>query len=146
MFKEHTVHKTYWAVTTQRPPELEDTLVHYILKNEEKNRVHVFDKEKKGAKEAKMSYKYVCETDHYILLEIKLFTGRHHQIRAQLSRIGCPIKGDLKYGSNRSNEGGGIHLHSRLVEFVHPVTQANIKITAPVPEDNLWKAFEVMMR
>lgn len=142
MFADKTVRKFYWAITQNRPEQLSAELRHYIGKNEEKNRAHVSVSPRTGYKEAILSYQLISSTDRLNLLEVELKTGRHHQIRAQLARIGCPIRGDLKYGAKRSNEGGGINLHSRKVEFEHPVSHQHISIVAPVPtRDNAWRAF-----
>ncbi len=142
MFAEKTVRKVYWAITQDRPKELSAELHHYIGKNEEKNRAHVSISPRTGYKEAILSYSLIASSDHLNLLEVELKTGRHHQIRAQLARIGCPIRGDVKYGAKRSNDGGGINLHSRLVEFEHPVSHEHIKIVAPLPEkDSAWHVF-----
>ena len=142
MFAEKRVKKIYWAIVQNRPEQLEAELRHFIGKNEEKNRALVSVSQRTGYKEAILSYKLISSTEHLNLLEVELKTGRHHQIRAQLSRIGCPIRGDLKYGAKRSNESGGINLHSRKVEFEHPVTHEMIKIEAPVPtQDNAWRVF-----
>ncbi len=140
MFANKQIKKTYWAITSERPPKVEDELHHYMAKNEEKNRGLVSDRPRTGYKEAILSYRLIASTQNLNLLEVNLQTGRHHQIRAQLARIGCPIRGDLKYGAKRSNEGGGINLHARSVEFTHPVTGELIRIVAPVPNDNVWKA------
>jgi len=141
MFQDHTIKKTYWAITKQRPPTESGTLTHYLTRDAEKNKSKAHESMKKGSKEAILSYEMLGATKQYCLLEIDLQTGRHHQIRAQLSKIGCPIKGDLKYGFNRSNKEGGIHLHARKVQFVHPVSQENIEIRASPPNENLWKEF-----
>ncbi len=142
MFADKTVRKVYWAITQNRPEQLSAELRHYIGKNEEKNRAHVSVSPRTGYKEAVLSYQLISSTDRLNLLEVELKTGRHHQIRAQLARIGCPIRGDLKYGAKRSNDGGGINLHSRKVEFEHPVSHQHISIVAPVPtRDNAWRAF-----
>lgn len=142
MFAEKKVRKIYWALVQERPEQLEAELRHYIGKNEEKNRAHVSISPRTGYKEAILSYSLISSSERLYLLEVELKTGRHHQIRAQLARIGCPIRGDLKYGAKRSNEGGGINLHSRRVEFEHPVTHEMITIEAPLPEkDNAWRAF-----
>ncbi len=145
IFKNHEVKKTYWAIVKQRPQEPEATLKHYLVRNEKQNKSYAYDEPKKDAKEAVLSYKMIAGSDNYSLLEINLETGRHHQIRCQLAKIGSPIKGDLKYGFARSNPDGGISLHARSVEFIHPVSKQEIIITAPVPKDNLWKAFEDMV-
>jgi len=138
--KDEQIRKVYWAISSTCPRLEEEVLTHYLLKNEERNKSNVFDKKKKGAKEASLEYKLLTRSQKYFLLEVKLHTGRHHQIRAQLSRIGCAIRGDLKYGYPRSNKGGGIDLHAREISFIHPVKQEPITIKAPVPKnDNLWK-------
>lgn len=143
MFVDKTIKKTYWAITQNRPPQVEDELHHYMSKNEEKNRALVSVSPRTGYKEAILTYRLLSSTQNLNLLEVELKTGRHHQIRAQLSRIGCPIRGDLKYGAKRSNEDGGINLHSRSIEFIHPVSKEPIKIIAPLPDDNAWKAFPI---
>lgn len=144
--KGEAMNKIYWAIVQNCPRIEEETLTHYLLKNQEKNRTNVFDKQKKGAKEATLDYKLLTRSQKYFLLEVKLHTGRHHQIRAQLSRVGMPIRGDLKYGAPRSKTGGGIGLHAREISFIHPVKQEPIKITAPVPQkDNLWRELETMV-
>ncbi len=141
MFLDKTIKKTYWAIVEEQPKILSDTLVHYLKKNEEKNRSHVFMSEKKGAKYASLSYNLINRTKNYFLLEVDLQTGRHHQIRAQLAKIGCCIKGDLKYGAKRSNKEGGISLHARKISFIHPVKKEPIEIVAPVPHHPLWNEF-----
>jgi 23S rRNA pseudouridine1911/1915/1917 synthase len=146
MFRTQQIKKTYWAIVKNMPQEPEAELVHYLLRNEKQNKSFVYDKEVKNSKKSILSYKLLSSSDTYFLLEINLQTGRHHQIRSQLSKIGSPIKGDLKYGFARSNPDGGISLHARTVEFIHPVSKELIKITAPVPEnDKLWKVFEKNM-
>ncbi len=142
MFKTQQVKKTYWAIVKNMPPKLEDELVHYLTRNEKQNKSYAYDKDVKDAKKSILSYKQVAQSDNYFLLEINLQTGRHHQIRCQLAKIGSPIKGDLKYGFARSNPDGGISLHARSVEFIHPVSKELIKVVAPVPDDKLWKMFE----
>lgn len=143
MFAEKTIKKTYWAIVKNRPPEIEEELHHYIGKNEEKNRASVSIKPRAGFKEAILTYKILSGSENYYLLEVELKTGRHHQIRAQLARIGCPIRGDLKYGYPRSNENGGISLHSRSIEFIHPVKNEPVKIVAKTPKsDSMWNVFE----
>ena len=142
MFRNGEVGKTYWAIVKNQPPKDEDTLTHYLVKNEKNNKSVFYDTEKLHAKKAVLHYKVIARSDNYFLLEVQLETGRHHQIRVQLSAIGCPVKGDLKYGSPRSNRDGSISLHARRIAFVHPVSQENIAVTAPVPDDTLWKAFE----
>jgi len=141
MLQDHLIKKHYWAITANKPPDKSGTLVHYILRNEQKNMSKAFDKEVKGSKRAEMNYSLIGSSDRYNLIEIELITGRHHQIRAQLAAIGCSIKGDLKYGSPRSNPDGSISLHSRKIEFKHPVSKSNTIIIAPVPDDTLWKYF-----
>lgn len=142
MLKERKISKTYWAVVKNSPPAQEATLVHYLHRNEKQNKTYIFDQPHKDAKEASLSYKLLGKSDSYFLLQIELHTGRHHQIRAQLSHINCPIKGDLKYGYERSNPGGFIHLHSIKAEFIHPVKREKIEIIAPPPiVDPLWKFF-----
>jgi 23S rRNA pseudouridine1911/1915/1917 synthase len=145
MFKNHEVKKTYWAIVKGTPKITEATLKHYLSRNEKQNKSYAYDSPKNDAKEAILSYKVIAVSENYSLLEVNLKTGRHHQIRCQLCKIGFPIKGDLKYGFPRSNPDGGISLHARKVEFIHPVSKENIEITAPVPNDNLWKAFEGMV-
>ena len=142
LFRDGMVKKTYWAVTGTIPPDRSGTLVHALSRNSAKNISFVVDAGKPGAKRAELSYQVIAESDRYFLLELHPVTGRHHQIRVQLSAVGCPIKGDLKYGAKRSNPGGGIHLHARRLEFAHPVKNTSIDITAPVPEDTLWRALE----
>jgi 23S rRNA pseudouridine1911/1915/1917 synthase len=143
MFKEkNTIKKTYWAVVDKKPVLPEGDLHHWIVRNTKQNKSYAHTDEKPESKEAFLTYKYLCSSDKYHLLEIDLQTGRHHQIRAQLAAIGCKIKGDLKYGSARSNPDGGIHLHARKIEFIHPVTKKNLSITAKVPDETLWEFFE----
>lgn len=144
MFQEHDreITKIYWAIVGNLPAEDEATLVHYLVRDPEKNKSYAYTRPKTGAKEAILEYKLLGRGQRYYLLEVKLCTGRHHQIRCQLAKIGCPIKGDLKYGFPRSNEGGGINLHAREISLIHPVKQERITITAPPPlDDNLWKYF-----
>ena len=139
-FRSKEIKKTYWAIVKNLPKVESATLEDYIRRDAKKNKSFVCQKNAKDAKLARLSYSLIASSENYHLLEIDLHTGRHHQIRCQLSHMGCPIKGDLKYGAERSNKDGGISLHARSVEFIHPVTKESIKITAPVPEDNLWKA------
>jgi 23S rRNA pseudouridine1911/1915/1917 synthase len=141
MFKLRTIKKTYWAIVKNLPPDEEGTLVHWIVKDEQKNKSRASNKESKGAQLCELDYKHIGSSSTYHLLEIKPHTGRHHQIRCQLGKIGSSIKGDLKYGSARSNEDGSIHLHARRLEFVHPITKENIMITARPPADPLWDYF-----
>ncbi len=140
MFRNGDVHKTYWAITKNRPPKDEDTLVHYITTTERNNKSYASTVEKPGAQKAVLKYRVISQSDNYHLIEVKLLTGRKHQIRVQLAAIGCPIKGDLKYGAKRSNPDGSISLLARNVTFVHPVSKQDICVTAPIPDDNLWKA------
>lgn len=139
MFRTGNVKKTYWAIVKKRPPAEEGTLEHWIVRNEKQNKSYAYPAEKPNSKKAILHYKLIACSDNYYLLEIDLKTGRHHQIRCQLAKMGCPIKGDLKYGAERSNPDGGISLHSRSAEFIHPVSKEAVKIVADVPEDNLWK-------
>lgn len=142
LFREKTIHKIYLAVVKNKPPKNTDRLTHYILKNEKTNTSKAFDKPVAHALKAELEYEVLASSDNYHLLKIKLLTGRHHQIRAQLSAIGSSIKGDLKYGFPRSNEGGFIHLHSYEIDFVHPIKQENISIKAlPISNDAVWQFF-----
>ncbi len=135
--------KTYWVITEELPPRQEGTLVHHIVRDGKTNRSRAYDSPKKDSKEARLEYRMIAGSTNYYLFEVRLLTGRHHQIRAQFSKIGAPIKGDLKYGAKRSNENGGISLHSRRVAFIHPVKKEPLEVVAPVPKgDNLWKYFE----
>ena len=141
MFKSHEqIRKTYWAIVQGAPKVPEARLENWLTRNEQLNKSFIAKPGAKDAKQAILYYKTLVKGDHYTLLEVNLETGRHHQIRCQLAAIGCPIKGDLKYGAKRSNPDGGICLHARQIEFVHPVSKQNICITAPVPEDALWRA------
>ena len=143
MVKNREIKKTYWAVVPKVDIPKSQRLVHYLQKNEKNNKATVFPKVTEGAKDSILNYEVIKILDNFQLLEVDLETGRHHQIRAQLSKIGVPIKGDLKYGSVRSNPDGGIHLHARKLEFLHPVTNVNVEIVAPVPQnDAVWKACE----
>jgi 23S rRNA pseudouridine1911/1915/1917 synthase len=141
MFQEKKIEKTYWAIVKEKPPKQEDTLIHYLVRNTKTNKSFCSSREVPESKQAILHYRLMSSSDNYHLLEIRLETGRHHQIRSQLASIGCPIKGDLKYGFPRSNKDGGISLHSRKVTFVHPVRDEQMIIIAPPPEDALWKAF-----
>lgn len=142
MFRNGEVDKTYWAIIKNRPPKDEDTLIHYLIKNEKTNKSTAYDSEKPNTKKAILHYKLITASQKYFLLEVDLETGRHHQIRCQLAKIGCPIKGDLKYGAERSNPDGSISLHARTISFVHPVSKQQIHVVAPVPDDTLWKTLE----
>jgi 23S rRNA pseudouridine1911/1915/1917 synthase len=143
MFRENQVKKTYLAIVRERPPEDNQTISHYLKKNEAQNKTYVYDREVKGSKQASLTYKIVSRSEKYYLLEVELHSGRHHQIRAQLSAIGCPIKGDLKYGFARSNEDGGISLMARRLEFIHPVKKEKIVIESPFPEGDIWSHFDI---
>lgn len=140
MFSNRETQKTYWAVVKNRPPKNEDLLIHFLKRNTQNNTSKAYSKEVSDSKKASLDYKIIKELKNYFVLEIQLHTGRHHQIRSQLSAIGCPIKGDLKYGFDRSNPDGGIHLHARKLQFVHPVSKETIEITAPVPDDVIWNS------
>ncbi|WP_062179818.1 RluA family pseudouridine synthase [Dysgonomonas macrotermitis] len=142
MFQEKDIKKTYWAISKNEPKEPVGTLIHYLVRNEKQNKSYGYETEKPNSKKAILHYKLIARSDKYNLLEIDLETGRHHQIRCQLAKMGCVIKGDLKYGADRSNPDGGISLHARSISFIHPVSDKLIEVTAPVPDDNLWKAFE----
>ncbi|WP_434980182.1 RluA family pseudouridine synthase [Daejeonia sp. YH14] len=143
MVKTREIKKTYWAIVAKELIPQSQRLVHYLKKNEKTNKTTVFPKATDGAKEAVLNYEVIKILDHYQLLEIDLETGRHHQIRAQLSKIGVPVKGDLKYGAPRSNPDGGISLHARKLNFIHPVTKEELELVAPVPQnDAVWKACE----
>ncbi len=143
MIKRGEITKHYWAIVESRPQIEQGSLRHYILRDGKSNRSHAYDTPRKEAKEARLNFEVIAASERYTLLDVELLTGRHHQIRAQLSKIGCSIKGDLKYGAKRSNPNGGISLHSRTLSFIHPVRKEPIQITAPVPkDDNLWQFFE----
>jgi 23S rRNA pseudouridine1911/1915/1917 synthase len=137
-FKNRETQKTYWAVVKNQPPKETDTLVHFLKRNPKNNTSKAHSKEVPDSKKASLTYKIIKKLDNYFALEIDLHTGRHHQIRAQLQAIGCPIKGDLKYGFDRSNPDGGIHLHARKLVLKHPVTKESLSFTAPTPNDVIW--------
>ena len=139
LFSERETQKTYWAIVKNKPPKNNDNLIHYLKRNEKNNTSKAHIKEVPNSKLASLDYKVFKELNNYFALEINLHTGRHHQIRAQLQAINCPIKGDLKYGFDRSNPDGGIHLHARKLSFIHPVSKEQITIIAPTPADVLWK-------
>ena len=141
LFKSKDIQKTYWAVTEKSPQNKKGICINYLLKNEKQNKSYVKKQDTKGAKLAELSYELKGATDKYSCIEIKPITGRHHQIRVQLSTIGCIIKGDLKYGAKRSNPNGSIHLHARMLEFIHPVKKEPVRIIAPPPKDVLWDQF-----
>jgi 23S rRNA pseudouridine1911/1915/1917 synthase len=139
MFRNGDIHKTYWAVVQSKPEEEEDTLEHWLVRNEEKNKTYVYYHEVPHSKKAILKYRLIGQSEHYYLLEVILLTGRHHQIRSQLAAIDCPIKGDLKYGAKRSNPDGSISLLARRLDFIHPVSKEHIVIDSPLPQDNLWQ-------
>ena len=141
LFRNGEVDKTYWAVVKNKPEKEEDRLTHYLIKNEKNNKSTAFDSEKPHTKKAVLHYKLISTSEKYYLLEVDLETGRHHQIRCQLAKIGSPIKGDLKYGAERSNPDGSISLHARSISFIHPVSKERIEVIAPVPDENLWNSF-----
>ncbi|MFV0531310.1 MAG: RluA family pseudouridine synthase [Flavobacteriales bacterium] len=143
MFKNHEIHKTYWAITSKKNIKLQDTLTHYLRKNEKQNKSYVTTEKATGAKKAILHYKIIQKLDKYQLFEIQLETGRHHQIRCQLAYLGCSIVGDLKYHFPRSNPNAGICLHAQKVQFIHPVSKENLIITAPIPKENVWKFITV---
>lgn len=140
MFRNGDIHKTYWAIVQQPPIESENTLTDWLVRNTQQNKSYAYNMPAPMAKKSILHYKTISSTERYTLLEVNLMTGRHHQIRCQLANIGCPIKGDLKYGTARSNPDGSICLLSHKVEFVHPVSKKKIKVVSPLPMDNLWQA------
>ncbi|MXN89947.1 RNA pseudouridine synthase [Flavobacterium sp. Sd200] len=140
LFKNRETQKTYWAIVKKRPEKDQANLVHYLKRDEKRNTSKAYNKEVPDSKMASLDYSLIKQLDNYCVLEINLHTGRHHQIRAQLSAIGSPIKGDLKYGADRSNPDGGISLHARKLHFIHPVTKLPLTITAPVPQDAVWQS------
>lgn len=140
LFTERKVQKSYWAVVKNPPPKESDTVIHHLVRNPKKNKSFAFNRPETGSKEAKLSYQVLYNLDNFCLLEVDLHTGRHHQIRAQLSSMGSWIKGDLKYGADRSNKDGSIHLHARQIHFIHPVSKDPVQITAPPPKDPIWDA------
>lgn len=143
MFKNSEIKKTYWAIVKECPKQEEAELTHYLVRNEKQNKSYAYAEEVKNSKKAVLHYKLIARSDNYYLLEVDLKTGRHHQIRCQLAKMGSPIKGDLKYGAPRSNPDGSICLHARSVKFVHPVSKEWIELEAPVPEGNLWNGFKM---
>lgn len=142
MFRNGSIHKTYWALVQTPPPAEEGELIHWLTRNERQNKSYAYRNEVPGSKKAVLRYRVIGQTDRYTLLEIQLLTGRHHQIRCQLAAMGCPIRGDLKYGAPRSNPDGSISLLARSIEFVHPVSKEIICLEAPLPEDSLWQALK----
>ncbi|MGL5637082.1 MAG: RluA family pseudouridine synthase [Bacteroidales bacterium] len=145
MFRDGDIKKTYWAITKNAPANTDGELKHWLVRNEKQNKSYAYDVEKPKSKLAILNYKLLAHSERYNLLEVDLKTGRHHQIRCQLAKMGCVIKGDLKYGADRSNPDGGISLHARQVTFTHPVSKEVITIVAPVPNDALWREFERQM-
>ena len=141
MFRTRQVHKTYWAIVANRPPHDQGELVHWLVRREQQNKSYAYTREVPGSKQAILDYRLIGQSQRYFLLEVNLHTGRHHQIRCQLAQMGCPIKGDLKYGAPRSNPDGSICLHARKIQFVHPVSSQPIEVVAPVPADRLWQSF-----
>ncbi len=141
MLKEYTIKKVYWAVVKEKPAEKTGHLIHYIYRDTKKNKSFALIKERKNSKKAELIYRHIASSDRYHLLEIELLTGRHHQIRAQLAFIGCPIKGDIKYGYRRTNKDASIHLHAHTIEFLHPVKKGKMIFTAPPPDDTVWNCF-----
>ena len=139
MFRKGEVHKTYWAIVKNAPKEPSGRLTHWICRNEKQNKSYAYNSEVSGSKKSVLDYRLLASGDNYHILEIRLLTGRHHQIRCQLSAMGSPIRGDLKYGAQRSNPDGSISLLSRHVEFVHPVSKELVSLDAPLPKDNLWQ-------
>ncbi len=146
MFRDKQIKKTYWAVVKNKPNKQNNVLVHYLKKDQKRNKAKAYNKPIGDAKQAELEYFVKGKSDNYFFLEIHPKTGRHHQIRAQLAAIGCPIKGDLKYGFARSNKDASIHLHARKVEFIHPVKKIAISITAPTPNDVLWHEFQSLSK
>ena len=142
LIKNREISKTYWAVVKNRPQNESDTLVHFLRRDEVRNKSFLTGENTRNSQQASLTYKLIGSSENYYLLEIDLHTGRHHQIRAQLAGIGCPIKGDLKYGYPRSNSDGSIHLHARKLNFIHPVTQNEVSIVASAPNDPVWNFFE----
>ncbi len=142
MFQTKEVKKTYWAIVTAAPPQEEGELMHYLVRNEKQNKSYAYDRERPESKRAILHYRLLAHSERYWLLEVDLQTGRHHQIRCQLAKMGCPIKGDLKYGAPRSNPDASICLHARQIRFIHPVSKEMINLTAPLPDGNLWAAFK----
>ena len=139
MFRNGEVHKTYWAIVQQRPEHEEGTLENWLVRNEKQNKSYAYQREVPNSKKAILKYRMIGQSERYYLLEVNLLTGRHHQIRCQLAAMGCPIKGDLKYGAKRSNPDGSISLLAHRVEFIHPVSKQHIVVESPLPEDNLWQ-------
>ncbi|MBA7526395.1 Ribosomal large subunit pseudouridine synthase C [subsurface metagenome] len=144
LFRNNEINKKYWAIVKNKPSSRSGLLTHYLVRNQDQNKSYAYDKLVPNSKEARLRYEIHARSDRYFLLEIDLYTGRHHQIRCQLSKINCPVKGDLKYGYERSNTDSGISLHAREIRFIHPVKKEPLHIIAPVPDERLWKIFEDM--
>lgn len=140
LFAEKDAQKTYWAIVGKQPDQKSGTLIHWLKRNPKQNKSYAHKNQVPDSKKAILDYEVLKQLDRYTLLEIDLKTGRHHQIRSQLAALGCPIKGDLKYGADRSNKDGSIHLHARRLRFVHPVKKELLELVAPLPQENLWKA------
>ena len=138
LFKNREIQKIYWAIVKTPPPNTSDKLIHFLKKNQQKNKSKAYLKEEKNTLKSELTYRIIKKLDRYFLLEISPKTGRHHQIRVQLSKIGSPIKGDVKYGASRTNKNASIHLHARMISFIHPIKKENIKIIAPPPNETLW--------
>jgi 23S rRNA pseudouridine1911/1915/1917 synthase len=146
LIHDREFHKTYWAIVRNKPPKNSDRLVHWLQKNEKQNKSFASNIEKNGWLKAELEYSIIASSDNYYLLEIKLFTGRHHQIRVQLAEIGCPVRGDLKYGFERSNRDGSISLHARALEFIHPIKNEAVKIVADPPKEKLWEVLDIRVQ
>lgn len=147
MFREGgRIKKTYWALVKNRPANTEGELVHYLVRNEQQNKSYAYDTERSGAKRSVLTYRLLGSMENYHLLEVNLQTGRHHQIRCQLAKMGSPIKGDIKYGAQRTNADGSICLHARRIRFEHPVSKLMIDVVAPVPDDHLWLSAEALAK
>ena len=142
LFRDREIQKTYWALTKNKPQELEGELIHYLKKAGSTNKVSAYSNEKKGGQKAILNYKLIGRFAEYYLLEVKPLTGRPHQIRVQLAKMGCPIFGDVKYGGEKSNDRFAIYLHSREVSFIHPIKKEPVRITAKTPNDQIWKLFD----
>ena len=143
MFRNGEVHKTYWAITHERPEPLQGTLTHWLVRDEKQNKSRAYNRQVPHSKQAVLDYRVIGASTNYTLVEVNLRTGRHHQIRCQLAKMGCPIRGDLKYGAKRSNPDGSISLLARKVEFIHPVSKQRISVEAPLPNENLWQSFDL---
>lgn len=143
MFRNGEVHKTYWAIIHERPEPLQGTLTHWLVRDEKQNKSRAYNRQVPHSKQAVLDYRVIGASTNYTLVEVNLRTGRHHQIRCQLAKMGCPIRGDLKYGAKRSNPDGSISLLARKVEFIHPVSKQKISVEAPLPNENLWQSFDL---